>query len=134
MRAGASVPRAVRAAGTSGPTLRRWAGSALRKRPDGRYVARGSDRLVRVVHVLTVDGMREVALRDSREARVVAEHWNAVHRHLAKGQTAALDRFRDVYITDADGSRLTPLTNPAALDQFGGAGVLSFESIYARTI
>ncbi len=133
MRAGTSFHRAARAAGTSGPTLRRWAGSALRKAPNGRYVVQRSDRLVRVLHVLTVDGMREGAF-DSRQARVVAEHWNAVHKHLAKGETAAVDRFRDAHVTDRDGNRLTLLTDPAALDHLGAAGVLSFESIYARTI
>lgn len=113
-------------------TVVRLGGSALRKRASGRYEARSSDRLLRVLVVLTPQGKREIALRDSRQASQVAEHWNAVHRYLEKGDASALQKFHGKHITDASGAQVPLLTDLDELDRLGNAGVLSFESLYAR--
>jgi len=114
-------------------TVVRLGGSALRKRPNGRYAPKPSDRLLRVLVILTPEGPREIALRDSRQASHVAEHWDAVQRYLQKGDVSALPRFRSVHIVDADGVRVRLLTEVEEIDRLGNAGVLSFESLYART-
>jgi len=57
---------------------------------------------------------------------------NAVHRYLSKGDTAALTSFRSGSIRSVEGERLTFVIDPATLDRLGNAGVLSFESLYAR--
>lgn len=128
-----SLPQAAREFRIDPRTVIRLSGSALRKGNNGRYVARATDRLLRVLEVLSEAGRREVGVRDSRQATLVAEHWNAVHRYLETGVQTALQKFRGKHIVDADRQRLTLLTDTAEIDRFGSAGVLSFESMYART-
>lgn len=133
MRQGLSLTRAARSKHVSPATVRRVAASTLRKGPRGRYVARPTDRLTRLVQLPTEDGRAEVSLRGSRQATTVAKYWNAVHSYLATGNSRDLARFESVALTDAHGKRITLLTDRTALDRLGNAGVLSFESIYART-
>jgi hypothetical protein len=71
-------------------------------------------------------------VRDSRQASQVAEYWNAVHRYLETGDDSALRKFRRKRITDAKGTRVPLLTDLDELDRLGSAGVLSFESLYAK--
>jgi hypothetical protein len=107
-------------------------GSALRKRANGQYKAKASDRLLRVLVIPTREGLREIAVRDSRQASQIAEYWNAVHRYLETGDKSALRKFRRKRITDANGVRVPLLTDLGELDRLGSAGVLSFESLYAK--
>jgi hypothetical protein len=109
------------------------AGSALRKNTKGRYVARPSDRLLRVLILPTPDGLREVATSDSQEATKVGDYWNAVYRQLYPGDDGALRKFRNQYVTAQDGERVPLLTDPDQIDLLGSAGVFSFETIYARS-
>jgi hypothetical protein len=104
--------------------------SALRKR-NGRYFATKTDSLLRVLSVLSVDGKKEVATRDSRQASLVGGHWAAVQRYLNTGDDSALLRFKGIKITDASGKRHLLLTDLAELNRLASAGVLSFESMYA---
>jgi hypothetical protein len=91
-----------------------------------------SDRLLRILIVPTLAGLREVAVRDSRQASQLAEYWDAVQRYLQKGDESALRRFQGKHITDAHGEKFQLLTDREELDRLGSAGVLSFESLYAR--
>jgi len=79
-------------------------------------------------------GLREVATTDSRQAHVVSEYWIAVHRYLdpKTGDASALQTFKGKRIVDANGKRVSLLTDLAELDRLGNAGVLSFETIYAK--
>jgi len=128
-----SLAKAARTAGVNPRTVRRLAGSALHKDPRGRYVVRRRDRVVRVVYIPTADGIQEVSLKGSDQASVVGDYWNAVHAHVAKGESAGLGRFEGVTLTSTDGTRFVLLTDLTVLDRLANAGVLSFESIYART-
>jgi hypothetical protein len=133
MRAdGVSLSRASREFGLDPQVVRRLAGPALRKRANGRYTTKASDRLLRVIVIPTSDGLREIATRDSREATKAAEYWNAVHRYLATGDASALRQFDGKRIKDANGSKIRLLTDLKELDRQGNAGNLSFESIYPR--
>jgi hypothetical protein len=133
MRAdGASFEAALNESGLSRTTALRLVKSALRKMPNGRYVATRNDRLLRVLVVPSVDGLIEVVTRDSREASRVAAYLNAVHVYLAEGDADGLDAFRGVRVQGIDGASIELLTEPATLEWLGSAGVLSFESIYAR--
>src|SRR6516165_8896810 len=48
--------------------------SALR-RQHGQYVAKKTDRLLRVVNALTAKGRKEIATRASRQASLIGGHW-----------------------------------------------------------
>jgi hypothetical protein len=78
--------------------------------------------------------MRNVAVRNSRDASLAGKYWNAVHTWVALGDASALAQFAGVQIVDAKGRRVLLLTDLRTLSRLAGAGVLSFESIYARRI
>lgn len=126
-----SLRQASREFGLDPRTVLRLSRPALRKRANGRYVAKGGDRLLRVLVVPTPEGLREVAMRDSRQASQLARYSAAVDRYLETGDDTALRKFRRKRITDASGTRIPLLTDLNELDRLGSAGVLSFESLYA---
>ena len=128
----ASLQNAAREVGITPRTVVRWGGSALRKRTNGRYAAKKSDKLLRVLMVPTSDGVREIGIRNSRDATMLSAYWRAVHKYLSTGDAADLHLFRDSFITTDLGMRLSLPTDPQELDRLGSAGVLSFESLYAR--
>src|SRR5437588_3104006 len=114
MRAGASLHKASREEGISSSAALRLAGSALRKKRNGRYAAKASDRLLRVIEVLTPEGTYgrlQIGVRNSRHATEIAEHWNAVNRYLQTGDTSDLKNFEGKVITDAKGQAIPLLTD-----------------------
>jgi hypothetical protein len=103
---------------------------ALRKK-NGRWVATKTDRLLRVVTILTAKGKKEIATRDSRQASLIGSYWAAVQKYLQNGDDSALVKFKKARVIDASGKRHLLLTNLAELNRQASAGVLSFESMYA---
>jgi hypothetical protein len=103
---------------------------ALRKR-NGRYVATKTDRLLRVLIILTAKGKKQIATRDSRQASLAGGHWAAVQRYLDTGDDSALQKFKGQKVADASGKRHALLTDLKELVRQGSAGVLRFESMYA---
>jgi hypothetical protein len=113
----------------------RVGGSALRKLNNGRYVAKDHDRLLRVlVVVVKGKGLMEIATRDSRQASKAGKHSAAVQRYIETGDDSVLAKFNRKHIVDATGKRVALLTDLDELDRLGSAGVLSFESLYARSL
>src|SRR5437667_838972 len=131
---GMSIPKAAREFGVDPRIVRRLGRSAFRKSKNGRYVAKAWDRLLRIVVAITEGGLVELATRDSRQASKAGKHSSAVHRYLETGDASALLRLKDAYILDAEGKRVALLTDLEELDRLGSAGVLSFESLYARSL
>jgi hypothetical protein len=130
MRDGVSLRKASNEFGIAPPVVVKLGRPALRKRK-GRYVAAKTDSLLRVLSILSLEGKNIIALRDSRQASLVGEHWAAVQRYLQTGDDSALIRFKNRKITDASRKRHLLLTNLEELDRQASAGVLSFESLYA---
>jgi hypothetical protein len=108
--------------------------SALRRQKNGRYAARRTDRLLRVLSILTVEGRHEIAVRDSRQASLLGSYWDAVQRYLQTGADSALKEFQGKKIRDASRKRHLFLTDLNELNRLGSAGVLSFESLYGRSV
>jgi hypothetical protein len=77
--------------------------------------------------------MREIAVRESKQVSLLAEYWNALHRYLQTGDAAQLKTFQGKHIKDANGVDVPLPTDLAVLNRLGSAGVLSFESLYARS-
>jgi hypothetical protein len=113
--------------------LTRLGKSALRKRKNGKYVAKPADKLLRILPVPSKKGLIEVAVSDSHEASVIGEFWNAVDRRLRTGDASGLQKLRKKSVTDANGKRIPLLTDLDELDRQASAGVLQFESLYGRT-
>ena len=131
-REGISATKAAREYGLDRKKLIELGGSALRKQKNGRYKAKSFDRLLRVLVIPSLDGLKEVAIRDSRTASKIASYSAAVHRFLQTGNRSGLSEFRKLRINDAAGKRIRLLTDTKELTRLGSAGVLSFESLYAR--
>ncbi len=105
--------------------------SALRKQRNGKFAAKKTDRLLRIMSVLTPKGRREVAIRDSRQASLLGKYWAAVQKYLQTGDDSALRELQGKKITDALRKRHALVTDLNQLNTLGSAGVLSFESLYA---
>jgi hypothetical protein len=134
MRAdGLSLRKAARAVGTDAKTVTRLASPALRKDRRGRWTATKRDRLLRVLTLPGSRGNREIAVRDSRAAVHIARYFEAIRRYIHTGDASGLAEFRKLKLVDTKGKRITLVTNLRVLVQLGNAGVLSFESLYART-
>lgn len=125
--------QAAREIGVDPRTLRRWAKPALRKLPNGRYTAKRSDQLVRILTIPGKTGTTEVAVRGSRKASELAKYAAAVQKSVNTGDDADLLEFRDKTILDASGKPIPLPTDLDELELLGKAGVLSFESLYSRS-
>lgn len=132
MRLGASLNLASRKFSRGPRIVRRLGKSALRKLSNGRWAAKRTDRLLRVLQRITPEGKVEVALSDSRQATALGRYWNAVELYRDTGDPSRLKEFEGEYIIDAAGNRLPLLTDLQTLDRLGSAGVLSFETLYGR--
>lgn len=128
-----SLKTAAREIGINPRTVKRWGGSALRKSSSGRYTARPGDQLLRVLKIPTPDGPIEIGVRGSRQASTLGEYWAAVHKYIATGDASGLEKFRGKQVKDANGKAVPLLTNVDQLNRLGSAGILSFESLYARS-
>ena len=129
---GISLQKASREFALDPRTVARLGRAALRKERGGRYLAKPTDSLIRVLVIPTAGGLGEIAVRDSREASLVGKYWAAVQKYLETGDASALQKIRRKTITDADGKRVRLIKDLTELERLGSAGVLSFESLYAK--
>ena len=132
VRAGVSLRRAARKFGLDPRMVQQRARPALRKLRNGRWAAKNFDSLLRVLVIPTRKGLLEIGLRDSRQATLLGKYWTGVDRYRDTGDASALRQFRGKHLIDGTGRQIRLLTDRRALDHLGSAGVLSFESLYAR--
>jgi len=132
MRAGASLRQASRKFDLDPRKVLQLVRPALRKRRNGRWAAKKSDRLLRVLPMPTPKGLIDIGVPDSKQATLVGKYWNAVDLYLSTGDSSALWFFQGKYITEAHEGRVPFITDTHELDRLGSAGNMSFESLYAR--
>ena len=132
MREGVSLRRAAAEYGIDPRTVVKFGGSALRKTSGGRYAAKPSDNLLRVMVVPVHGGRVEVAVRGSRAASELGKRAAAQREFLATGDDTKLRQLSKNKILDASGRDVPFLIDLDELERQGDLGVLSFESIYAR--
>lgn len=129
---GSSLSKASRKVGVDRKTVMKLAGSALRKRTNGKYVVMGNEKVLRVLNVPSQDGLREVAVRGFDAASEIGRFDDAVQKYLQTGDDSKLKRFSKLKLKDASGRKIEFLIDTAKLSELGSAGMLSFESLYAR--
>lgn len=127
-----SLTKASREFGLSPKVVQTRAGSALRKSKNGRYVARPSDKLLRVLVIPSSQGLTEIAVRGSEVASKIAEYSDAVQTYLRKDDSSKLRKFQRLKLLDEKGKRIKLVTDLAKLRELGSARVVSFESLYRR--
>jgi hypothetical protein len=127
-----SLKKAALEIGVKPETVKRWAGSALEKR-NGRFSAKKTDNLLRVLKVLDAKGPRELFVRGSRRASLLGEYWNAVNFYIERGDASGLQKFTGKTVKDAHGVETPLITDRAELNRIASAGIVSFESLYSRS-
>jgi hypothetical protein len=132
VRLGTTLTQASRKFGIDPRMVKRLAKPGLRKLRNGRWAAKKSDRLLRVLPLPSREGLIDIGVGDSRQATVIGKYWNAVDLYLSSGDESALHAFQGKYMIDSDGKRVPLMTDIHELDRLGSAGNLSFESLYAR--
>ncbi len=120
-----SLRRAAAITRTDPRTVRRHAGVALRKH-GGRWAATPYDRIPRRMTALTASGPREVTIRDSRTASLIAQHTNAVRTYLETGDERPLRKLRRKRIQVA-GEEIELEIDPVRLDRLAAGGELHYE-------
>jgi hypothetical protein len=115
--------------------VRRWMSPALRRNAKGRYTAKPSDRLLRILRLPSAEGpsVIEVVIRDSRESALIGRYWRLVAKFLRTGDETVFAKLRRETVLDANGKRIRLLFDPEVLHLLGDAGRLDFEGIYAQT-
>jgi hypothetical protein len=132
MREGVSLKHASAEYGVNPRSVVRIGKSGLRKTASGRYAAKRSDPLLRVLTVPVHGGRVDVGVPGSRKASKVSARANA-QRHFARtGDSSQLRALKDKTIVDASGREVPFLTDLDELERQGDLGTLSFESIYAK--
>ena len=119
-----SLSAASRRAGTTPQTVRRYAGSSLR-RSGGRYRATRSDRAYQRMAVLSTEGLVDVDVRGSAKRSLVARHWNAVRRFGGSGDVYELRRFAGQFV---GGVELA--SDPDAVEEYLRRGEVDIDDIY----
>jgi hypothetical protein len=128
---GISLRKAAQEGKVSPRTVIKRAASALRKGKSGRYAAKTSDRLVRPLMIPTPQGPQEIEVRGLKAASLLGRYWVAVDNYFERGDTS-VKKFQGQSITAVDGTKYPLLIDLDVLNRLGYAGVLSFESLYAR--
>jgi hypothetical protein len=127
-----SLAEAARDLGVSPEEVVRLARPAFRKLSNGKYAARPTDQIFRMLHILSPDedGLIEFPTTDSREASVIGRFWNGVRLYVRTGDPSALKSLDRRIVKNADGKKFRLLTDLQELESRAHAGELRFESIY----
>jgi hypothetical protein len=124
-----SLSSAARAAGTTPANVLRHAGAAINKTSHRTYVASRSDMLFRRMRIITKHGTQVIDVRNSRDASLIGQHFDAVGHFLDTGDNSRLRPFKGRSVK-AGGKSYEFLTDFDELERLGRAGEFSFESIY----
>ena len=129
---GLPLARAAQEAGTTSRSVLKRVKLALRKTPDGEWVAKASDPYPRPLWFITPT-KKIVVWVSPRIASRISRHANAVDRFLRTGETDPLEPYRGRFIR-VGGVRHKFVTDPRILARLGNAGEISFEDLYVVTI
>jgi hypothetical protein len=129
---GLTLRQASRQLGVQPSAVLQLAGSAFNKKANGRYEVRRTDRLLRVLHIPSRKGLREILVRDSREASLVGRFWSAADKYIVTGDDSGLRALPRKKVKTATGKYARLIMNLEELRRQGAAGELRFESFYGR--
>ena len=123
-----SLTSIAREVGITPNAARQILGNSLIK-SGGKYRAKPGDQLLRVFNLPDINlGRVNVAVRGSRNARVISDYDNALRSYIYTGNASGLKRFQGVTIP---GGKAAFLTDLRQIDRMARRHELSYESIYA---
>lgn len=137
-----SLSEAARRRGTTTRTVHRYMPSAITKPAGSRqWRARAGDTYGQVMEVCTVDGVRIMFVRGSRQRATVGQHWRAIGEYKEHADESGLAEFTGVSISgvivepgapdDGRGLEADLLTDLDDLDVMAGRGELDEIDVYA---
>ena len=126
---GYSLTRAAKEVDLTRQAVRAWTGRSITKK-GRRYVARGADKLVRVMAVLTPRGVQQVPIYNSRAASQLGAYHAAV-REALRGNVGALKPFRRRHFRTGGKQGFAFITDLRVLKRLANAGALPEYQIYA---
>jgi hypothetical protein len=128
-----SLTSASKEVGIDPRTVTKLCQSALKKNSNGRFATKPKDRMLRILVIPGLGGLTEVAVNDSRQASLIGKYSDALQKYLRTGNASGLNEFSRRGFIDASGKTVRFLTDLDQLNRQASAGVLSFESLYARS-
>ena len=81
----------------------------------------------------TPTGPEEIDLRGLNQASLLGAYWSSLHKYYETGRVSELQKFEGKSATAVGGLKYPLITDTEILDRLGSAGVVSFESLYARS-
>ena len=123
-----SLRRAAKEVDLTPEAVRAWTGRSI-TRKGRRYLARGADKLVRVMAVLTERGVLHVPIYDSRAASQLGAYHAAV-REALRGNLDALRPFRRKHFRTGGKQGFPFITDLRVLKRLAHAGALPEYQIY----
>jgi hypothetical protein len=129
-----SLADAARKAGTSRENVFQYAGAAITRDPQGRYVATPTDRLYRRMAMITKGRVIFVDVSDSTTASWISRHHNAVKRYLYRADDRGLGTFKGKGVRDTRGQIHPFETDLDTLDRLANIGEIEFDSIYELSL
>ncbi len=102
MRKGTTIKNASKQVGISVPTVKKYAGSAL-KLKSHRLVAKQSDSLLRKIRIYENGKEEFIQTRGRKNSTILAQYMSAVGRRIDRNDTTALKLFENKTIIDSKG-------------------------------
>ena len=102
MRRGKTITSATKNVGTTIPTVKKYAGSALQKKRN-RITVKKNDNLLRKMRMYENGKEVWVQVKGNRQAKVIGKYHGSVEKRMEQGQEDALDSFKDIAVTDMKG-------------------------------
>jgi hypothetical protein len=125
-RTGKPLSAAAREQHMDARTVRKYLGTELKARGQGRAHPTKSDKRLRKMLVPTALGVSPVKVRGSKQASLLGKYMSAVGKYLRSGDIEALKEFEGKAIS---GNSL--ITDPQVLTALAQAGSLELDRIYA---
>ncbi|MDH5431750.1 MAG: hypothetical protein OEW78_07715 [Nitrosopumilus sp.] len=104
MRCGTTITTATKNVGTTVPTVKKYAGSALQKK-GRRVIVKENDRLLRKMRIYEKGKEIWIQVRGNKQAKLIGKYHSAVGRLTDQGQKDALVSLKGITVTDARGQR-----------------------------
>ncbi|MDH5431654.1 MAG: hypothetical protein OEW78_07215 [Nitrosopumilus sp.] len=104
MRRGKTITSATKSVGTTIPTVKKYAGTALQKKSN-RITVKKNDNLLRKMRMYENGKEVWVQVKGIRQAKLIGQYHSSIEKRMEQGQEDALDAFKGITVTDVKGQK-----------------------------
>jgi hypothetical protein len=116
MRRGKTITSATKNVGTTIPTVKKYAGTALQKKSN-RITVKKNDNLLRKMRMYENGKEVWVQVKGIGQAKLIGQYHSSIEKRMEQGQEDALDAFKSITVTDIKGKKHILETNIAKLTE-----------------